>query len=35
VAAPCPLRGHWAKVREGSWGLAGTTVSEMIRGGAG
>ena len=35
VAAPCPLHAHWAKVREGSWGLAGTTVSEMVQGGAG
>jgi len=35
VAAPCPLHVHWAKVREGSWGLAGTAVAEMIRAGAG
>jgi Rrf2 family protein len=32
VAVPCPLHAHWAKVREGFWGVAGTAVSEMIPG---
>jgi Rrf2 family protein len=30
VALPCPLHAHWAKVREGFWGLAATPVSELI-----
>ncbi len=30
VALPCPLHAHWAKVREGFWGMAATPVSELI-----
>lgn len=32
VSRPCPLHGHWAKVREGFWGVAGTRLGELIGG---
>jgi Rrf2 family protein len=29
VSNPCPLHGHWANVREGFWGMAGTRIGEL------
>lgn len=35
VVACCPVHGYWARVREGFWGLARTTVGELVEGGRG
>ena len=35
IATPCPLHGHWARVREGFWGLAETRLGELVGSGAG
>ncbi|HUU61354.1 MAG TPA: Rrf2 family transcriptional regulator [Acidimicrobiia bacterium] len=35
VTAPCPLHRHWARVREGYWGLAETRIGELAGIGAG
>lgn len=32
VTRPCPLHRHWANVREGFWGLAGTRIGELAGG---
>jgi len=32
VTNPCPLHGHWANVREGFWGVAGTRLRELAGG---
>jgi Rrf2 family protein len=32
VTNPCPLHGHWANVREGYWGMAGTRLRELTGG---
>jgi len=29
VSRPCPLHEHWARVREGFWGLAETRIGEL------
>ena len=29
VTSPCPLHQHWARVREGYWGLAETRIGEL------
>lgn len=29
VSSPCPLHGHWARMREGYWGLAETLIGEL------
>jgi Rrf2 family protein len=30
VTNPCPLHRHWARVREGYWGLAETRIGELV-----
>lgn len=35
VSRPCPLHGHWANLREGFWGVAGTRLRELVGGVAG
>jgi len=30
VSSPCPLHGHWARMREGYWGLAETRIGELV-----
>lgn len=32
VSRPCPVHEHWASVREGFWGMAGTRIGDLVEG---